>query len=262
MIPTRNGEEFLSYALESITSQKYPNLEVIIVDGLSTDSTLKIATKFSEQYPFIKVISERDSGQSDAMNKGTRSAKGEILGVLNDDDFYSPGTFQEVINEFAQTSGPTLIVSNCQIYDRDLKVIGYQTPVHLGLEKFIFGSQVHPANSSQYFYHRKIHEMIGPYPEEEHLAMDLWFYLECCANPKIQIRYVNKQWGNFRVYPGTKTFDSKNIHKQIRRKYQWAYLRKISFWPMIKALRLGLNEYRKSGKKRIKRFLDKKLHRS
>lgn len=257
VVPTRNGEEFIAQALDSVVSQNYPHLEVIIVDGLSTDSTLNIAKQYALKYPFITIVSESDSGQSDALNKGIKLARGEILGLLNDDDFYQRGIFQEVINEFKNVDFPSLIIGNCQVYNKDLEPIKYQAPKHLGLEYFIYGRQLHPANPTQYFYHRKIHDIIGPYPESDHLAMDLWFYLECCSNRQINLKYVDKHWGNFRVYPGTKTSDNQHLHKTIRRSFQRRYIAKTQFIPLVKALTLGFYELHKTALKKLVRAVKK-----
>lgn len=81
-----NGEDYIESAIKSVLGQDYSNLEYIIVDGGSTDGTLGIIRKFESK--IAKIISEPDNGIYDAMNKGLKLANGEVIGVLNSDDFY------------------------------------------------------------------------------------------------------------------------------------------------------------------------------
>lgn len=101
IIPTYNSEATLSIALESIVAQTFKNWEVIIMDGLSSDSTLEIANKFKKHSPNkIKIYSEKDKGIYDAMNKGIELAEGEWLYFMgSDDSFYNKNVLKNVIEE-------------------------------------------------------------------------------------------------------------------------------------------------------------------
>lgn len=87
---TLNRAAFIETAVRSVMDQGFKELEHIIVDGGSTDGTLKILKK----YPHLRVISEPDSGVYDAMNKGIRMARGNVIGLLNSDDFYENGSIR------------------------------------------------------------------------------------------------------------------------------------------------------------------------
>lgn len=95
--PSFNQGRFIEETIKSILEQDYPNIEHIVVDGGSTDNTVEILKKYDGK---IKWISEKDKGQSDALNKGFGMAKGEILGWLNSDDMYLPGTISKIMNYF------------------------------------------------------------------------------------------------------------------------------------------------------------------
>lgn len=84
---TYNAEEFLEQCICSILSQTYTNIELIVVDGGSTDSTLTILAKYRQRIAVL--ISEKDEGIYDAMNKGIAVASGEVIGMLNADDYYA-----------------------------------------------------------------------------------------------------------------------------------------------------------------------------
>ena len=95
---TFNSAATIRDTLESVKNQTYTNIEHIIVDGLSEDNTLSIV----DEYPHIaRVISEKDKGIYDAMNKGITTATGEIIGILNSDDFYiNNNVIEKVVNTF------------------------------------------------------------------------------------------------------------------------------------------------------------------
>jgi glycosyltransferase involved in cell wall biosynthesis len=97
VIPSFNKKKFIGATLESIFSQNYPNFEVIIQDGASTDGTLEITEKFAKKYPqVVNWESKKDKGQTDAINKGLKKAKGEILTYINADDIYIKGALKKV----------------------------------------------------------------------------------------------------------------------------------------------------------------------
>lgn len=83
---TFNAEEYLEEAIDSVLNQTYKNIEYIIIDGGSTDSTVDIIKKFEKKIDYW--VSEKDAGIYDAMNKGLKASTGDIIGILNADDFY------------------------------------------------------------------------------------------------------------------------------------------------------------------------------
>jgi glycosyltransferase involved in cell wall biosynthesis len=95
---TYNSAETIEDTIQSVLSQDYPNIEYIIVDGASKDRTLEIIKKYKDS--ISNVVSERDKGIYDAMNKGVALATGDVIGILNSDDFYSDNT---VISDIVRT---------------------------------------------------------------------------------------------------------------------------------------------------------------
>lgn len=100
-----NSEKTISRTIESVYNQTYQPYEYIIVDGLSQDSTVEIAKryeqKFKEKGVIYKVISEKDNGLYDAMNKGIAIADGELIGMINSDDWYELDALKEVNEAYA-----------------------------------------------------------------------------------------------------------------------------------------------------------------
>lgn len=117
IIPCYNSVDFIEKTLLSIVSQQYPNLELIIVDGNSTDGTLEIIKKFDEYIDVL--ISEVDNGQYDAVRKGLAISNGEILCWLNSDDIYMPWTFELVNNFFLNNEGFMWISGSTLLIDEN-----------------------------------------------------------------------------------------------------------------------------------------------
>jgi GT2 family glycosyltransferase len=94
VIPTLNQADTIEDTLISIVGQNYQNMEIIVIDGGSSDQTLDILSRYSQW--ITRLISESDNGQADAINRGFRLAKGGIYAWINSDDYYLPGTFHKV----------------------------------------------------------------------------------------------------------------------------------------------------------------------
>ena len=89
-----NSEKCIRKAIESVLNQTYPHIEYTIVDGLSKDNTVAVAKEYEEKFQekgyTYRIVSEKDNGIYDAMNKGIRMATGELIGMINSDDWYEP----------------------------------------------------------------------------------------------------------------------------------------------------------------------------
>lgn len=97
IIPTFNSEKTIERCIQSIVNQTYTSIEILIIDGLSTDKTLYIIQKYTSLYPSIKLISEKDKGIYDAMNKGIALSNGQWLYFLGSDDFiYDNNVFENL----------------------------------------------------------------------------------------------------------------------------------------------------------------------
>jgi glycosyltransferase involved in cell wall biosynthesis len=215
--PVFNGEKHIRECIEGVINQRCPHAEHVIVDGQSTDRTVAIIRDYATQYDHIRWISEKDKGQSDALNKGVAMANANILGLLNVDDFYEPDVLNRVLEIFATLPKPSLLVGNCNVWDHNGKLLYINRPSRLKITDLLVGFSVnpHPVNPSAYFYEKSLHNAIGPFREGE-VAQDIPFIFS--AVQVAHVTYVDETWGNWRKLEGTQTVREQKNGSAVLRK--------------------------------------------
>jgi len=241
--PVYNGERYIESCLESVIEQTCPFVEHLIVDGGSTDNTIKIVEHYSKEYLHIKWISEKDKGQSDAMNKGIRLASGSIISILNVDDFYEPNTLNFVLKSFKTLLEPSLLVGNCNVLNHDDAIKYVNAPKNLNWKDVLLKKAPHPFNPSAYFYHSSLHSKIGVYDVDNHYTMDLDFLLK--ALRIANVKYVDRVLGNYRSIEGTKTNSSRNdgSFRKHSRRARINYISSLPFLLRLQVIFEGLYSY-------------------
>lgn len=115
VIPSFNQGEYLEQAIRSVLLQGYPDVELIVVDGASKDSSLDVIQKYADRLAWW--VSELDQGQSHAINKGFARCTGDIITFLSSDDYYLPGTFQDVVERINENPHAGAIVGGFSFLD-------------------------------------------------------------------------------------------------------------------------------------------------
>ena len=177
-----NAEKTIKDTIESVLKQSYKDFEYIIVDGKSSDDTLKIISKYQDKR--IKLISEKDKGLYDAMNKGIKLATGDIIGTINSDDILaSEDIFQTIIDNFDENTD--VIYANIKYYNEDFSKVK---------RDFISGTKENdyfcPAHPSMYV-RKQIYEKIGTYNINYKIASDFDFMVRCNLN-NVRYKYIDK----------------------------------------------------------------------
>jgi glycosyltransferase involved in cell wall biosynthesis len=114
--PSLNEEQYLEQAIQSVVGQNYQWIEYIVMDGGSIDKSVEIIQKHEADIDHW--ISEPDVGQSDAINRGWKQSKGDVLAWLNSDDAYLPGAISRVIEAFQKNPKVDIITSDCILIDK------------------------------------------------------------------------------------------------------------------------------------------------
>lgn len=187
---TFNSGKTLHDTMKSVLCQTYPNFEHIIVDGLSHDNTMDIVREFEPQYDGrLKYISERDHGIYDAMNKGISMATGDIVGILNSDDFFSSESVLEMIASVFHSSDVDAVYGDIHYVDDENleKCVRYYSSRAFRPWMMRLGFQ--PAHPS--FYCRKnIYDKHGVFDTNFRVAADFENLLRLIYINRIRMTYI------------------------------------------------------------------------
>lgn len=199
--PSLNQGHFLEEAILSVLSQDYPNIEYIVIDGGSTDSTLDILKKYSSR--IARIISEPDTGQSDAINKGFRLATGEIVAWLNADDCYFPGAVRTAVEAFQAIKDLDFFYGNAVFIDEKSNFLRYFVEVREFGADILLDYSDYIMQPTTFFRRDKLHR-VGLLREDLHYGMDwdLWCRF---ARADARFHYEEKLIAANRVYSTTKT---------------------------------------------------------
>jgi glycosyltransferase len=183
-----NSASTIADTLHSVACQDYPHIEHIIVDGASKDNTIEIVRSF----PHVKkLISEKDKGLYDAMNKGLAASNGTIIGFLNSDDFYvASDIIQHVVNQMKMEGSDALYADLVYVHPQNTNRI--LRTWHAGKfekNKFLFGwMPPHPT----FFVRKKIYDQHGSFNTELKSAADYELMLRFLYKHKISVTYLPK----------------------------------------------------------------------
>ena len=177
IVPSYNQGIYLEETLLSIINQNYPNLELIVIDGGSTDNSVEIIRKHEDQIAFW--ISEKDRGQSHAINKGIQRATGEWIAMLNSDDCYLPGALHYIFEEVDHKQYDFLH-GNCFVGKNPSEMEEHRHPANDKIDLFnillFFYGLSHIIPSQSVFIRKDILNKAGLLNEDLHYCMDLDLY--------------------------------------------------------------------------------------
>ena len=184
-----NSAATIRKTFESILKQTYPNIEYIVVDGQSTDGTIDIIKEFVPLFgERMKWISEPDDGIYDAMNKGIRMASGELIGILNSDDYYELDAVEHMVG--AMTDEPYQILYGAMRIWKD----GMERSISIGSHLFLREGMIgHPSC----FVSKQLYMDLGGYDTQFVSAADYDFMLRMAENKEVYFKPVYKLIANF-----------------------------------------------------------------
>ena len=200
--PCLNRAEFIFEAVESVLAQNYKDFEHIIIDGGSTDGTLELL----ERYPHLKIQSDQDQGMYDAINKGLKLAKGEIIGFLNSDDLYAEDVFAIVAEKFKKqdtlaVAGEALIFSVSS--DGVTNIVSNYSPQADNLLRI---STIGDPYFNAWFFRRSIFKQTDKFDTSYRIIADREFMLRLALSG-LHYETISKLIYRYRKHPDSMTFD-------------------------------------------------------
>ena len=195
--PSYNQVRFLEATLRSVLEQDYPNIEYLVVDGASTDGSVDIIRRYADRLAWW--VSEKDSGQSEAVNKGLRRARGEIVGWLNSDDVYLPGAVSAAVAAFQSHPEAGLVYGDALAIDADGKPFNVMHARQYTLvDLMAFNIICQPAA----FMRRSVLEQVDYLDPAYHLLMDNLLWMRMAQNAPMV--YVPQTWAAARYHDQAK----------------------------------------------------------
>ena len=197
--PSYNQARYLESTIRSVLDQDYPHIEYIVIDGGSTDGSVEILRRYSER--LAGWVSEKDRGQTDAINKGFARARGEILAWLNSDDTYEPHAIREAVKFLQERPEVGLVYGDANFIDENGGVIGRFPAAQTDYRRLRQGYVHIPQQAA--FWRADLWRKVAPLDPSFYFAMDydLWVRLAALA----PLLFTPRVWANFRLHSQGKT---------------------------------------------------------
>lgn len=182
VVPSFNQGRFIRETIDSILTQDYRPLEVLVIDGASSDETFA-ALKSYDGVAELKWWSEPDNGVVDAVNKGLKKANGEIIAIQSSDDLYLPGAISSAVEFLNARSDVALVYGDVELIDEDSRVTGRDILPPFDLGHYLGRFTYIPQPSA--FFHADLVKEIGGWREEVSYAADADFWLRAAVRHKV-----------------------------------------------------------------------------
>jgi glycosyltransferase involved in cell wall biosynthesis len=233
--PSYNQGQFIEKTILSVLEQQYPNVEYIIVDGGSSDNTVNIIRKYEHRLAYW--VSEKDKGQSDALNKGLRQATGDIIAWLNSDDWYAPDTLNRVVEQWNRSGGFDVMIGDAMFHyegnesRNERLTYGGECNTDRLMKYWSYDQICNPPQPSV-FISRNVFEKVGGINESYHLAMDYDLWLRI-AHAGYRFLYVPEVLSYYRFHGASKSgqqADFRHFHKE----WHQVYMQHLRNMPLTK----------------------------
>jgi len=247
--PSFNQGEYLEETIRSVISQEGDfYIDYLIMDGGSTDKSVDIIKKYADLINKrnwekkclgidLTWVSEKDAGQTDAINKGFKMARGEVVSWINSDDMYFPGSFSVVFNHFSQNPDDDFVFGDGDVIDEtgELQWEWLSRPYNLKLLKsyhFLWNDFTNYIMQQATFWKRVVFDKIGMLDFSLHYSMDIEYWIRA-GEEGLKLTHIPLKLGKFRLIPGTKSLSSDTAfwpeNLEIFRRYNGAKAMKPFF---------------------------------
>lgn len=212
--PSYNQGHFIEETISSVINQNYDNLEYIIMDGGSKDNTVEIIKKYESKITYW--VSEKDKGQTHAINKGFQRTTGDIITWINSDDVYCEGAFSAISDYFTEHPECMWVAGNELFMNEEGKVYIRKHP---NTSRWLELNGMMSIYQPNIFLRRSILNSIGYLREDFHMTMD--FEWHCRIAQKYKLHLIDKDIAKFRWHSdskssqGTETKAHKRYHEEV-----------------------------------------------
>jgi glycosyltransferase involved in cell wall biosynthesis len=193
-----NQGQYLAAAIDSVVSQDWPSVEYFVVDPGSTDRTPEIIEEMQRKHPGrITVITERDDGPADGLNKAFARATGDLFGYLNADDLYLPGCFKAAARAAQSNPQAAAIYADGYKANAEGRIIGHVVSTRFSPRKFVYGGALVLQQST--YYRAEAFRVVGGFNPQNRTSWDAEILLNMKLK-KMSLLHVPGYWSVFRVH--------------------------------------------------------------
>ena len=223
--PSFNQGGFLELTMQSVLNQGYPDLEYIVIDGGSSDNSVEIMRKYQSSLAYW--VSEKDRGETEAINKGLKRVTGDIWCYLCSDDTLAAGTLARVVEAFHRTNAD-VVYGNCNFITSAGLVSRVKRPGPFDHTRLLKGNYLYQPSV---FLRRSVLDKYGFFDESLHYAMDYEYWLR--ASQSMRFAYVDEVLSNYRLHLNSKSMSAvtrmMNEARSVQKRYgaggraDWTY---------------------------------------
>ena len=230
--PSYNQAEFVDSTISSVLAQSYPRIEYLVCDGGSQDGTVEIIKRHSDRLAWW--CSEKDRGQSDAINKGWRRATGDILAYLNSDDVLLPGAVEHVVHAFQQNPSVGVVHGDWVYLRQDGTQLGPGQGRPADFRRLLHNGQIRYIAQPASFYRADVVRRVGLIDESLHYSMDYDLLLRLARESPMM--YLSVALAGFRLHTSAKSSAFIGAHWKeslaVQARYGARYLSKqrLLYW--------------------------------
>lgn len=201
--PSFNQANYLRECLASVEMQNHTHIEHLVFDGGSRDASPEVLREFANGHPYLHWVSEKDNGQSDAINSGFRRAKGEIIGWLNADDRYRPGCFAAVLQAFRDHPDIDVIYGDYTWIDPAGTMLQLRREISFSRFVLLYHRVLYIPTTAM-FFRRSILDAGQFLDDELHYAMDFEFFVRL-SSLRYSFMHLSAVLADFRFHPDSKS---------------------------------------------------------